>query len=71
LCISKKRIENLKALFEEAKIDLDMTWEKVNKVYQEANNPIFKTADDLEKLTFVPLFLVFQAYYFVEHLSII
>lgn len=45
---SEQRSKNLRSLFEENKLSLDVTWEKCQAMF--ASNIIFKTADNLEKL---------------------
>jgi len=46
---TKTHIDNLRNLLEEQKISLDTTWEQFCKIF--AEHPIFKEADDLEKIT--------------------
>lgn len=53
---TKQHVENLRNLFEEQKLGLDMTWTQCMTTF--ADNSIFKAADDLEKLTYLPLYSI-------------
>lgn len=47
--LTKQHIDNLRNLFEEQKLGLDTSWEQCCQMF--ATNPIFKIADNLERIT--------------------
>jgi hypothetical protein len=49
---TKQRCDNLRNLFEEQKLGLDTTWEQCQT--QLATHAIFKAADNVERLSYIP-----------------